>query len=244
MSKRDLSDKSDLSEDLRADSVQSKKQPVEQPVAPAFRTGERETERPLPDDVKEAEPISASFKEPFSYSRLFISTFIISAFTVGGGFVIIPLLKAKYVDEYGWLKENESLDLVSIAQSAPGVVAANAAIIMGYRLGGLAGTFTALLATVLPPLIVLTLMSYFYDAFAMNPYVRMLLKGMQCGVTAVLLDVILGLVTKQVRKRLVLPLAIMAGTFIASCVFGVNIMEVILVDALIGLFLMRSPLYD
>ena len=72
----------------------------------------------------------------------------------------------------------------------------------------------------------------------------MLLKGMQCGVTAVLLDVVLGLVTKQIRKKLILPLAIMAGTFIASSVFGVNIMKVILVDALIGLFLMRSPVYD
>lgn len=198
----------------------------------------------MQNGTKGAELNSASFKAPFSYSRLFVSTFIISAFTVGGGFVIIPLLKAKYVDEYGWLKENESLDLVSIAQSAPGVVAANAAIIMGFRLAGLTGTLVALLATVLPPLIVLTLISYWYGAFAANPYVRMLLKGMQCGVTAVLLDVVLGLVTKQIRKKLILPLAIMAGTFIASSVFGVNIMKVILVDALIGLFLMRSPVYD
>ena len=183
-------------------------------------------------------------KEPFSYSRLFISTFIISAFTVGGGFVLIPLMKAKYVDEYGWMKENESLDLVSIAQSAPGAVAVNASIIMGYRLGGILGTFTALLATVLPPLITLTVVSYCYDAFATNPYVRMFLKGMQCGVTAILLDVVLGLLMKQIKKKLALPLLIMAGTFIASYFLKIDIMHIILVDAVIGFFLMRDSQYN
>lgn len=186
----------------------------------------------------------AVFKEPFSYSRLFISTFIISAFTVGGGFVLIPLMKAKYVDEYGWMKENESLDLVSIAQSAPGAVAVNASIIMGYRLGGILGTFTALLATVLPPLITLTVVSYCYDAFATNPYVRMFLKGMQCGVTAILLDVVLGLLVKQIKKKLALPLLIMAGTFIASYFLKIDIMHIILVDAVIGFFLMRDSQYN
>ena len=194
--------------------------------------------------VTEEKLEKAVFKEPFSYSRLFLSTFIISAFTVGGGFVLIPLMKAKYVDEYGWMKENESLDLVSIAQSAPGAVAVNASIIMGYRLGGILGTFTALLATVLPPLITLTVVSYCYDAFATNPYVRMFLKGMQCGVTAILLDVVLGLLMKQIKKKLALPLLIMAGTFIASYFLKIDIMHIILVDAVIGFFLMRDSQYN
>ena len=152
----------------------------------------------------------AELKEPFSYRKLFISTFLISAFTVGGGFVLIPLMKAKFVDEYGWLKENEALDLVSIAQSAPGVMAANSSIIMGYRMGG----------------------------------VRMFLKGMQCGVTAILIKVVFDLVVKQVKKKLALPLLVMAGTFIASVVFKINIMQIIAVDAIIGLLLMRDPQYD
>ena len=186
----------------------------------------------------------AGFKEPFSYRKFFISTFLISAFTVGGGFVLIPLMKAKFVDEYGWLKENEALDLVSIAQSAPGVMAANSSIIMGYRMGGFLGSITALLATVLPPLITLTVISFFYDAVASNPYVRMFLKGMQCGVTAILIKVVFDLVVKQVKKKLALPLIIMAGTFIAAVVFKINIMQIIAVDAIIGLFMMRDPRYD
>ena len=174
------------------------------------------------DKTKDAEEKleKAAFKEPFSYRKLFISTFLISAFTVGGGFVLIPLMKAKFVDEYGWLEENEALDLVSIAQSAPGVMAANSSIIMGYRMGGFLGSLTALFATVLPPLITLTIISFFYDAFASNPYVRMFLKGMQCGVTAILIKVVLDLVVKQVKKKLAIPLIVMAGTFIAAVVFS------------------------
>ena len=183
-------------------------------------------------------------KTPFSYWKLFVSTFIISAFTVGGGFVIVPLLKSKFVDEYGWIGDDEALDLVAIAQSAPGVVAANAAIILGYRMGGFRGTAVALFATVLPPLITLTIISYFYEAFKTNLYVRILLKGMQCGVSAVLVNVLLGLVARQVKKRLVLPLVIMAGSFTASVFFHVNVMEIILADAVIGLLLMRDPVYN
>ena len=194
--------------------------------------------------VTKEQPEAATFKEPFSYRKLFISTFLISAFTVGGGFVLIPLMKAKFVDEYGWLKENEALDLVSIAQSAPGVMAANSSIIMGYRMGGFLGSVTALLATVLPPLITLTIISYFYDAVASNPYVRMFLKGMQCGVTAILINVVLDLVIKQIKKKLALPLIIMAGAFIAAVVFKINIMQIIAVVAVIGFLLMRDPQYN
>lgn len=194
--------------------------------------------------VTKEKPEAGAFKEPFSYRKLFISTFLISAFTVGGGFVLIPLMKAKFVDEYGWLKENEALDLVSIAQSAPGVMACNSSIIMGYRMGGFLGSLTALLATVLPPLITLTIISYFYDAVATNPYVRMFLKGMQCGVTAILINVVLDLVIKQVKKKLALPLIIMAGAFIAAVVFKINIMQIIAVVAVIGFLLMRDPQYN
>lgn len=74
--------------------------------------------------------------------------FLISAFTVGGGFVIIPLLKGKYVDEYHWIGDKDTLDMVAIAQSMPGVIAVNSAVILGYRMAGVLGTLVALVATV------------------------------------------------------------------------------------------------
>ena len=178
------------------------------------------------------------------YWKLFKSTFIISAFTVGGGFVIIPLLKTKYVDEYGWISDTETLNLVAIAQSMPGVVAANAAILLGYRMAGIAGTFVALLATVLPPLITLSVISYFYDLFASNPYIQMILKGMQCGATALIINVAIDLVAKQLRKKLLLPILIILATFAANFFFNVNIMLLILIDGILGLIWMRNAKYN
>ena len=71
---------------------------------------------------------------------LFSSTFIISAFTVGGGVVIIPLLRRKFVEELKWIDEAEMMDMVAIAQSAPGVMAVNTSIMIGFRLAGVLGT--------------------------------------------------------------------------------------------------------
>ena len=177
------------------------------------------------------------------YWKLFKSTFVISAFTIGGGFVIIPLLKAKFVDEYKWLDDKDALNLVAIAQSAPGVVAANSAIILGYRMGGFLGTLVALLATILPPLITLTLISYAYDSFAHNQYIQLLLKGMQCGATAIIINVAIDLLRKELKKKLTLPLVIIAGTFIANYFFNVNLMYAVIVDAIIGFFLLRDKKY-
>ena len=181
---------------------------------------------------------------PNFYWKLFQSTFLISAFTVGGGFVIIPLLRAKYVDEYGWLDDKDTLNLVSIAQSMPGVVAVNASIILGYRMAGLRGTLTALTATILPPLITLSLIIFAYDWFASNQYVRYALKGMQCGATALIVNVSIDLLRKQIKNKLILPIAIIIGTFVANYFFDVNIMLLVLLDGILGLLFMRDAKYN
>lgn len=178
------------------------------------------------------------------YWKLFKSTFLISAFTIGGGFVIIPLLKAKYVDEYGWINDKETLDLVAVAQSMPGVVAVNAAIILGYRMGGIPGTLTALLATVLPPLVTLSLIASCYTMVVDNFYVKAILKGMQCGATALIVDVAVDLVKKQGKKKLLIPVVITAMTFIAAFFFDVNVMYLVLIDGIIGYMLLRDAKYN
>ena len=104
--------------------------------------------------------------------RLFGSMLVISACTFGGGFVIVSLMKKKFVDEYGWLSEAEMLDYTALAQSCPGAIAVNAAILVGWRVGGAAGMLAAVLGTLLPPLGILTAISMFYSAFAGNPHVR------------------------------------------------------------------------
>ena len=101
-------------------------------------------------------------------AKLFLSTLYLSAFTFGGGYVIVTLMKKKFVDEYHWIDEQEMLDLVAIAQSSPGAIAVNGAIVVGYKLAGMAGVLTSVIATVLPPFTILTLISFCYAAFRSN----------------------------------------------------------------------------
>ena len=176
--------------------------------------------------------------------KLFKSTFIVSAFTVGGGYIIIPLLKAKYVDEYHWISDEETLNMVAIAQSTPGIMAVNTAIMLGYRMAGVLGALTGMFATILPPLIIITAVASFYDLIAQNEQVQLVLKGMQCGATALLLNVAIDLLIKQFQKKLILPILIIVGTFIANVFFNVNIMLLVAIDGVIGFFLLRDKKYN
>ncbi len=178
------------------------------------------------------------------YWKLFKSTFIVSAFTVGGGYVIIPLLKAKYVDEYHWISDEETLNMVAIAQSTPGIMAVNTAIMLGYRMAGVLGALTGMFATVLPPLIIITIVATFYDLIAHNETVQLVLKGMQCGATALLLNVAIDLLKKQFEKKLILPIVIILATFVANVFLDVNIMALVAIDGIIGFFLLRDKKYS
>ena len=124
---------------------------------------------------------------------LFFSMLSISAFTFGGGFVIVTLMKRRFVDDLHWLDEDEMLDMTAIAQSCPGAIAVNGAILVGQRVAGAAGIVVATIATIIPPMVILSLVSYFYALFADNPYVAAVLAGMQAGVAAVIVDVVLNL---------------------------------------------------
>lgn len=73
------------------------------------------------------------------YWKLFSATFSLSAFTFGGGYIIIPLMRKKFVEQYHWIEEEEMMDLTAIAQSSPGAMAVNASILVGYRLAGIPG---------------------------------------------------------------------------------------------------------
>lgn len=168
------------------------------------------------------------------YWKLFSSTFTLSAFTFGGGFVIIPLMRKKFVEEYRWIDEKEMLDMAAIAQSSPGAIAVNASIIIGYRLAGVTGAFVTVLGTVLPPLIILTVISYFYTAFRDNLIVQAMMKGMRAGIAAVIADVVYTMGRSVVKEKNILPICIMAAAFVAVYFFKVNVMIIILAAGAIG----------
>jgi len=166
--------------------------------------------------------------------KLFFTMLYISAFTFGGGFVIVTLMKKKFVDEYKWIDDDEMLDLTAIAQSSPGAIAVNAAILVGYKIGGLLGTAVAVIATIIPPIAVLSVISLFYAAFSQNIYVATVLKGMQAGVAAVIFDVVCDLFLKILKQKSALHIIIAVAAFTAVFFFNVNVIAVIAAAALLG----------
>jgi len=168
------------------------------------------------------------------YIKLFISTFYLSAFTFGGGYVIIPLMKKKFVDDLQWIEDDEMLNLTAIAQSSPGAVAVNAAILLGYRVAGILGALVTILGTVLPPFITLSVISIFYTAFRDNIVVNAVLKGMQAGVAAVIADVVLNLGSNVLKQKDIVSMIIMVGAFIATFFFKINVMYIVLVCGCMG----------
>ena len=167
--------------------------------------------------------------------KIFISTLYLSAFTFGGGYVIVTLMKKKFVDEYHWIGEDEMLDLVAIAQSSPGAIAVNGAIVVGYKLAGMAGVLTAVIATVLPPFTILTLISFCYAAFRSNLFVGWMLNGMQAGVGAVIMEVVWEMSSGIIKEKQTVPLLVMAAAFIANYFFGVSAIIIILLCIGLGI---------
>ena len=175
-----------------------------------------------------------SASAPKKFWTLFSSTFLLSAFTFGGGFVIVPLMRKKFVENLGWIDEQEMLDITAISQSSPGPIAVNASILVGYRVAGIPGALVTVAGTVLPPLIVISIISMFYAAFRDNVMVNRVMDGMLAGVAAVICDVVLTMGWDIIRQKKWLPVIILAGAFIAVRIFGVNIMYIILACAVIG----------
>lgn len=167
-------------------------------------------------------------------AKLFLSTLYLSAFTFGGGYVIVTLLKKKFVDEYHWIEEDEMLDLVAIAQSTPGAIAVNGAIVVGYKLAGILGTIVAIIATIIPPFVIISVISVFYAAFRDNFLVSKMLEGMQAGVGAVIASVVWEMGSDVVKSKSAASILIMAASFVATCCFGVNVVIVVLVCAMLG----------
>jgi len=154
-----------------------------------------------------------------NYLKLFSVTFTLSAFTFGGGYVIIALMRKKFVEDLHWIGEDEMLNLAAIAQSTPGAVAVNASILVGYRMAGVVGSLIAILGTVLPPLIILTVISTFYKAFKESVAVAMVLKGMSAAIAAIIVDVVYRMGSEIIRNKVFYSIAILFLAFLGKIFF-------------------------
>lgn len=168
------------------------------------------------------------------YKILFWSVFKLSACTFGGGFVIIPLMRKKFVEQLHWIEEQEMLDLTAIAQSTPGAIAVNASILIGYHVAGITGALLAVLGTILPPLIIISIVSLFYRAFRDNVIIDMVMKGMLAGVAAVICDVVITMGQGIFKQKRLVPVVMMFVTFGLVHFAQMNVIIILLICGAVG----------
>lgn len=162
------------------------------------------------------------------YATIFFTCLYLSSFTFGGGLVIVPMMRKKFVDDLKWLEEKEMMDLTAIAQSSPGAIVVNAAILLGYKIGGVFGSLLAILGTIIPPMTIIAVVSVFYELFRTNAVVNAMLSGMQAGVAAVICDVVVSMFLGEAKGKKILPIVIMLLSFSLTYFLKVNVVYIIL----------------
>lgn len=120
------------------------------------------------------------------YIQLFLVFFRIGAFTIGGGYAMIPLIENEVVNKRKWINQQDFLDLLAIAQSAPGVFAVNISIFIGYKLRGFRGSLMTTLGAILPSFIIILAIAMFFRNFKDNEVVARIFKGIRPGVVALI----------------------------------------------------------
>ncbi len=118
--------------------------------------------------------------------NLFITFFKIGLFTIGGGYAMIPLIERDVVERNRWVERGEFLDLLAIAQTAPGVFAVNISIFIGYKLRGVRGSIVAAVGNVLPSVLIILAVAFFFDSFSNNSVVNNVFMGLRPAVVALI----------------------------------------------------------
>lgn len=129
------------------------------------------------------------------------------------------------------------LDYVAIGQSAPGVLAINVSILIGYNLAGILGAVITIFGTIIPPLVIIGVVSYFYTYLQDNIWFKSIMLGLQCGVAAIMIDVVINMIKNIVKDKNVLMTILMIISFILIMFLQVNVIVIILASILLGILI-------
>jgi len=165
---------------------------------------------------------------------LFSSMFVLSAFTFGGGYVIVSLMRKKFSERLKLIDEKEIFDLVALGQTAPGAIAVNSAVLVGFKILGVPGALVCGLGITLPPLIIITAIFLFYSVIRDHPAARAIMTGMGAGVAAIILDAAFNYQKQIFENKDIVPILIIPAALALTFIFKVNVVILLLGGALIG----------
>ena len=169
--------------------------------------------------------------------QVFATFFKIGAFTFGGGYAMIPLIQKEAVEKHKWVTDDDILEIIAIAESTPGPIAINAATFVGYRTCGVLGSVMATLGVVLPSFVIILSLSFVLQQFQQVAAVRYAFEGIRAGVLALLVKALWTLYKKSPKGWP--AYVVMAGSFILTAIFDINVLFVIIGCAVFGLISSR-----
>lgn len=177
-------------------------------------------------DREERISILKNNKKPYVW--LLAVNLFISTFTFGGGYVVVPMIRRYFVEQKKYFTEEDLAGMAAVAQSTPGAIAINLSALSGYRVAGTPGAVLSCTAAVIPPLVILGLVSAFYTAFMSNVVVSAILKGMQAGVAALIVDLVIDMCAMILKERSLFLSALIPAAFLANFVLGINVALILL----------------
>jgi chromate transporter len=169
--------------------------------------------------------------------RMFFTFFRIGAFTIGGGYAMLPLIEREFVEKQGWVTEEEIVDIFAIVQSVPGVIAINSSIFIGYRVAGITGALAAAFGMVLPSFIIISVVAAFFVRFKDFDAVQRAFAGVRAGVTALIAMAAFRLGKKVMTG--IFPAVLGIFAFAALLLFDIHAIPIILIAAVAGLIRYR-----
>ena len=170
--------------------------------------------------------------------KIFFVTFKVGAFTFGGGYAMIPILQSEFVDKTGWIEEKDIVDVFAVAQSVPGVIAVNSCILIGNKIAGPRGGFTAAFGCVAPSFFIISVITLLYNSFIANAHVLGALRAIQAAVVALLLSSVVRLSKQSIKDKLCLAVAFIVAA--VSFFLKINVAFILIGAALFGLLAGRG----
>ena len=161
---------------------------------------------------------------------LFKANIIISCMAIGGGYMIMPLMKKQFVEKGQIFTFDELIEMYAISQSAPGAIAINLAAITGYKIAGMPGAVISCIAAILPPLLIISAIASCYEQFIQNHYLNAAFKGMLAAIAAIIIDVVYDMVSNIAKNKDRLGLIMAALIFAAAFIFNINAILLIIIS--------------
>ena len=162
---------------------------------------------------------------------MFITFFKIGAFTFGGGFAMIPIIQKEVVEKKKWIKDEEFIDTISIAQSSPGPIAVNSSIFVGYKIDGFKGALICTFGTILPSFLIILFISIFFTLVNNNPIFEKVFLGIRPVVVALIFSAVYKLITKAHLGYKDLVIAVLA--MLTIVLFNITPIYIIVVGVLL-----------